>query len=68
MLGAGEAIRALLASSRSLYEEWIRDEGLACEWRSKGLLFVFRSARAMGHHAEVDRLLRERMRVRKAGR
>jgi D-amino-acid dehydrogenase len=60
MLAAGEALTGLLRSSRSLYEELIRDERIECEWQAKGLLFVFRSMAAMGHHAEVDHLLRER--------
>ncbi|OJW13051.1 MAG: amino acid dehydrogenase [Planctomycetales bacterium 71-10] len=60
MLSAGEAISALLRSSRSLYDELIRDEDIDCDWQTKGLLFVFRSPRAMEHHAEVDHLLRER--------
>lgn len=60
MLSVGAAIRALLASSRALYDELIRDENLECEWETKGLLFVFRSQTAMDHYAETDRMLRER--------
>jgi D-amino-acid dehydrogenase len=59
MLAAGVAIRALLDSSRTLYEEIIRTEQLECEWEHKGLLFVFRSKDVMNHYAEVDHLLRE---------
>lgn len=60
MLSAAASIAALLRSSRSLYEEIIREEGIDCGWEAKGLLFVFRSKEAMEHHAEVDHLLRER--------
>lgn len=60
MLDAAVAIAGLLRSSRSLFEELIRDERIECGWETKGLLFVFRSPGAMEHHAEVDRLLRER--------
>ncbi len=60
MLVSGDAIRALLASSRRLYDELLAAEGLDCEWRTDGLLFVFRTAAAMTHYAEVDHLLRER--------
>lgn len=60
MLAAGGALTALLRSSRSLYEDLIRDERIECEWQTNGLLFVFRSTAAMEHHAEVDHLLRER--------
>lgn len=59
-LAAGEAIHALLASSRRLYEELLAAESLNCEWQTQGLLFVFQSAAAMEHYAETDRLLRER--------
>jgi D-amino-acid dehydrogenase len=59
MLTAGRAIRGLLASSRALYDELIRAEGLDCEWEAKGLLFVFRSPAAMDHYAQTDRLLRD---------
>jgi D-amino-acid dehydrogenase len=60
MLAAGAAIRGLLNSSRSLYDDLIRAEQIECEWESKGLLFVFRSRAAMDHFAAVDRLLSDR--------
>ncbi len=60
MMAAAAGIAALLKSSRSLYDAMIRDERIDCDWQAKGLLFAFRTPRAMGHHAEVDRLLRER--------
>ena len=57
---AGDAIRGLLASSRSLFDDLLRDERIECEWETKGLLFVFRSPAEMDHYAETDRFLRER--------
>jgi D-amino-acid dehydrogenase len=60
MLSAATAIQALLASSRSLYDQILAEETMDCEWETKGLLFVYRSAAAMEHYAEVDQLLRER--------
>lgn len=57
---AGDAIRGLLASSRSLFDDLLRDEQIECEWETKGLLFVFRSTAEMDHYAETDRFLRER--------
>ncbi len=59
MMAAGRAIQALLNSSRSLYDEIIREEKIDCEWQARGLLFVFLSRAAMDHYAETDRLLRE---------
>src|SRR5581483_7126787 len=58
MLAAGHAIQALLNSSRRLFEELIRDEKLDCEWETKGLLFVFQSAKAFDHYTHTDELLR----------
>ena len=59
MIASGHAIQALLASSRSLYDELMRTELTDLEWEPNGLLFVFRSPKAMEHYAETDRLLRE---------
>lgn len=60
MLAAGASVSALLRSSRSLYDELIRDERIECDWQTRGLLFVFRSPSVMHHYGEVDHLLRER--------
>jgi D-amino-acid dehydrogenase len=57
MLKAGKAIQALLVSSRRLYDELLADEGIECEWESKGLLFVFRTAAAFEHYAATDELM-----------
>jgi D-amino-acid dehydrogenase len=59
MLEAGEAVRALLASSRGLYPALIEEEAIDCEWETRGLLFVFQTQKGMEHYAETDRLLRE---------
>ena len=59
MLAAGRAIRALLTSSRALFDDLIRTEALDCEWETKGLLFVFRSRAAFDHYTPVDALLTE---------
>jgi len=57
MLAAGRGIRALLRSSRTLYDELVQS-GLECEWQPRGLLFVFQSRSAMEHYAATDELLR----------
>ena len=41
MMDSARAIQALLRSSRSLYDDWLRDEALECEWQARGMLFVF---------------------------
>ncbi len=63
MMNAATAIHALLNSSRRLFDDWLRDEMLECEWDTHGLLFVFRTDEAMRHYAETDRLLREHFNV-----
>ena len=59
-LAAGSALHGLLWSARQLYEDWVRDERLECEWDTRGLLFVYRTPAAMDHFAGTDRLLRDR--------
>lgn len=59
MIESGHAIQALLNSSRRLYDQLLREEPIDCEWEPRGLLFVFRTQKAMEHYAETDRLLRE---------
>jgi D-amino-acid dehydrogenase len=58
MLAAGRAIQALLNSARTLFDDLLRDERLECEWETRGLLFVFRTAEPFEHYARVDDLLR----------
>ena len=60
MLAAGDAIKALLVSSRQLYDEFFQTEKLDAEWETRGLVLVFQTRKAMDHYAETDRLLRER--------
>lgn len=55
---AGEARTSLLHSSRQLYEELISGQQLDVEWKTDGLLFVFRSPKLWEEFAAVDRDLR----------
>jgi D-amino-acid dehydrogenase len=57
MLRAGHAIQPLLQSSRTLYEQLIREEHLDCEWQARGMLFVLQTQAAMEHYAETDKLM-----------
>ncbi len=57
VLQSGRAIQALLTSSRQLYDELLAEEQIACEWETKGLLFVFQTKQAFEHYAETDELL-----------
>jgi D-amino-acid dehydrogenase len=60
MLVAAAGIRALLNSSRTLYDDLLTAEGIDCEWDAHGLLFVFQSKAAFEHYEATDRLLRDR--------
>lgn len=60
MLEAAEGIAAMLRSSRALYDELLSSGEIEAEWRTKGLLFVFRTPAEMAHYAATDRLLRDR--------
>lgn len=59
MMSSARGIQPLLESSRALYREIIEREALACEWETRGLLFVFASPAEMDRYAETDRLLSE---------
>lgn len=56
MLKAGAARSAILESSRRLYGEIIEAEGLNVEWKTDGLLFVFRDQHEFDHFAESVKL------------
>jgi D-amino-acid dehydrogenase len=58
MLASGQAIHALLQSSRRLYDELLAEERIECEWETKGLLLVFQTAAAFEHHAQTEELVR----------
>jgi D-amino-acid dehydrogenase len=58
MIQAGHAIQPLLELSMRLYDELMRREPIACEWRKRGLLFVYRSKERFEAYAATDELLR----------
>jgi D-amino-acid dehydrogenase len=57
MLVAGKALQALLESSLQEYHGLMEQEKLACEWKEKGLLFVFKGEHGMEQFAEMDRFI-----------
>jgi D-amino-acid dehydrogenase len=59
MLEAGVGLKAILDLSMSEYRKLVIDEGLACEWKEKGLLYVLRTEQGMNSFADNDRLLTE---------
>ena len=59
MLAAAAGRHALLQSSKRLYQELVRDEGIECEWKEVGILFVFDTPQGFEHYRATDQLLRE---------
>jgi D-amino-acid dehydrogenase len=59
MIAAGHGIKALLDSSRTLYDQLLRDEPIDCEWQPSGILFVCHTKSGMEHYADTDKLLSE---------
>ena len=58
MMSAGRARNAILESSRQLYEAIIEEHQLQVEWKTDGLLFVFRDQKEFDHFAETDSILK----------
>lgn len=63
MLAGAGPLKAILDSSMSEYRRLVAAGTLDCEWKEKGLLYVFRTAKGMAGFAEADRLLSERFGV-----
>jgi D-amino-acid dehydrogenase len=59
MMRAGQAIQALLNSSRALYDELMRTEPFDCDWETRGMLFVLQTRQGMEHYAKTVELVRE---------
>jgi len=57
MLEASQTLHSLLDSSASEYRTLLGGSELECEWKDNGMLFVFRSERALEDFAKTDTLL-----------
>ncbi len=57
MLAAGVHLQAILDASLDEYRTLIPEQGLACEFKKDGLLYVFQTEHAMEEFAENDRFL-----------
>ena len=57
MMQAGAARNAILESSRTLYQQVIEAENLNVEWKTDGLLFVFKDKKHFEHFGESDSLV-----------
>jgi len=59
MLKAAAPLKAILDSSMREYKRLVYGEGISCEFRELGLLYVLRSEAAMTNFAKTDQLLRD---------
>ena len=57
MLAASRSLHSLLEASASEYHALLRRPELHCGWRDNGLLFVFRSAKALQDFSKTDTLV-----------
>jgi D-amino-acid dehydrogenase len=59
MIRAGKALSALLDSSRTLFQELIGREGLACEWETKGMLFIYHTKHHLDEFDSTAKLIKD---------
>jgi len=59
MMEAGKACHPLLQSSAALYREVFEQQGMLVDWKTDGLLFVFRDQHEFDAYAESDAWLRK---------
>ncbi|MDE0839409.1 MAG: FAD-dependent oxidoreductase [Kiritimatiellae bacterium] len=59
MIEAAKARHALLESSMRLYHDLMNESVIDCEWKSKGLLFVFKSDKAMDDYIKTNDLIED---------
>ena len=57
MLAASETLHSLLEASARQYDTLLSSPELECEWQNNGMLFVFRSAKALQDFSKTDTLL-----------
>ena len=57
MLEAAGVLHTLLEASTDEFRALLSDPRFACEWQQQGMLFVFRTEKALGKFADEDALL-----------
>ncbi len=63
MMHAATGRNALLASSMSLYREFVDEESIECEWTDRGLLLVYKSANDFDGYKETAELLKREFEI-----
>ncbi|MHC4878118.1 MAG: NAD(P)/FAD-dependent oxidoreductase [Planctomycetota bacterium] len=59
VLSAGKHLQSILDASMDEYRRLIPEQSFDCEWKEKGLLYVFRTQAGFDAFAETDRMLTE---------
>lgn len=59
MMEAGKACHPLLQSSAALYREVFEQENMKVDWKTDGLLFVYRDQHEFDAYAEIDAWLKK---------
>ena len=57
MLETGKILHALLEASIAEHKSLLEEPGLDADWQQQGMLFVFKTERALGEFADTDALL-----------
>lgn len=57
MMSAAQTLHTLLQSSKQLYETLISEEGIDCEWETRGIFFVFHSDHEFHEYQKTNDLL-----------
>ena len=60
MMDGARALYPLLQSSMKLYREMISKEGIDCEWRDKGLLYVYKDRQTFDSYEKTNDMLTEK--------
>lgn len=63
MLESARVKHALLQSSFELYEKFMDEESVECDWEHRGLLFVYKDQKHFEEYAKTDRLIQDRFGV-----
>lgn len=59
MMEAAAGRHEMLQSSKRLYQQLILEEGIHCEWKEVGILFVFDTPQGFEHYRSTEKMLRD---------
>ncbi len=64
MLESAEGRHVLLQSSKTLYQQLVHEQGIDCEWKEVGILFVFDEEKGFDAYQKTDDMLNSRFGIR----